>query len=62
MVAIFKKLYYGYFGFFKSQTEMKILVVDTSKIDFVNSKSDYQLIKKIIFESSYKPGMNMLIL
>jgi hypothetical protein len=41
---------------------MKIVVVDTSNIDFVNRNSDYQLIKKNIFKSSFKPGMNMLIL
>ncbi|MDX2431218.1 MAG: deoxynucleoside kinase [Bacteroides sp.] len=57
-----KELQDGYFGFFKSQTEMKILVVDTSKVDFVNNNSDYLLIKKIIFESTFKQGMNMLIL
>lgn len=57
-----KEVQDGYFGFFKSQTEMKILVVDTSKVDFVNNNSDYRLIKKIIFESTFKQGMNMLIL
>ena len=41
---------------------MKILVIDTSNVDFVNSKSDYQRIKKIIFESNFKQGLNMLIL
>lgn len=57
-----KEVQEGYFGFFKSQTKMKIVVIDTSKIDFVNIKSDYNLIKNYIFEGSYKPGMNMLIL
>lgn len=57
-----KEVQDGYFGFFKSQTEMKIAVVDTSKLDFVNDESDYQLIKKAIFESSFKQGINMLIL
>lgn len=57
-----KEVQDGYFGFFKSQTNMKIAVIDTSNIDFVNITSDYQLIKKIIFESKFKAGMNMLIL
>ena len=57
-----KEVQDGYFGFFKSQTELKILVIDTSDIDFVNKKTDYQQIKKIIFEGDFKPGMNMLIL
>ena len=57
-----KEVQDGYFGFFKSQTELKILVIDTNNIDFVNKKTDYQQIKKTIFEGDYKPGMNMLIL
>ena len=42
-----KEVQDGYFGFFKSQTEMKIVVIDTSNIDFVNIKSDYKLIKNL---------------
>lgn len=57
-----KEVQDGYFGFFKSQTELKILVIDTSNFDFVNKKTDFQQIKKIIFEGDFKPGMNMLIL
>ncbi|MEN8201874.1 MAG: deoxynucleoside kinase [Bacteroidota bacterium] len=52
----------GYFGFFKSQSEMKILVIDTSNLDFVNKKSDYESIKKRILTGEYNSGMNLLIL
>lgn len=52
----------GYFNFFKTRPEMKVLVIDTSNLDFVNKESDYQEIKKHIFSDSHKPGMNMLIL
>jgi len=57
-----KELQDGYFGFFKSQTEMKVLVIDTSNLDFVNKLTDYQQIKNAILEEEYKEGMNMLIL
>jgi deoxyadenosine/deoxycytidine kinase len=57
-----KEVQDGYFGFFKTQTEMKILVIDTSNLDFVNNPADYQKIKKVIFEGDYKAGTNMLIL
>ncbi|MEN8230396.1 MAG: deoxynucleoside kinase, partial [Bacteroidota bacterium] len=57
-----KEVQDGYFGFFKSQTELKILVIETSNIDFVNKKGDYQQMKKLIFEGEYMVGMNMLIL
>ncbi len=57
-----KEVQDGYFGFFKSQTELKIVVIDTSSLDFVNKSTDYQQIKKIIFEGDFRPGLNMLIL
>ena len=55
-----KEVQDGYFGFFKSQTELRILVIDTSNIDFVKKKADYQQIKNLIFTGDFKPGMNML--
>lgn len=57
-----KEVQEGYFGFFKSQQEMKILVLDTSQLDFVNNVLDFQQLKKVIFEGEYRVGMNRLIL
>lgn len=57
-----KEVQEGYFGFFKSQQKMKILVLDSSNIDFVNSESDFQQLKKVIFEGDYSVGLNRLIL
>ncbi|MCP4313687.1 MAG: deoxynucleoside kinase [Bacteroidetes bacterium] len=57
-----KEIQDGYFGFFKSQTDMKVVVIDTAELDFVNNSFDYQKIKKIIFEGEFKDGMNMQIL
>jgi len=57
-----KEVQEGYFGFFKSQQDMKILLIDTSQIDFVNSGSDFQLLKKVIFEGDHSVGLNRHIL
>jgi deoxyadenosine/deoxycytidine kinase len=57
-----KEVQEGYFGFFKSQQKMKILVIDSSNIDFVNRVSDFQRLKKVIFEGDYSVGLNRLIL
>ena len=57
-----KEVQDGYFGFFKSQQEMKILVIDTSRLDFVNMNSDFQQMKKVILEEEYSVGLNTLIL
>ena len=57
-----KEVQDGYFGFIKSQTELRILVIDISNKNFVNNDQEYQQIKNVIFEGEYKPGMNMRIL
>ena len=57
-----KEVQEGYFGFFKSQREMKILLIDTSQIDFVNKESDLQRLKKVILQGDYSVGLNRLIL
>lgn len=57
-----KEVQEGYFGFFKSQTDLKILVIDTSNLDFVNKEADYEKIKKLILTSEHKEGMNLFIL
>lgn len=57
-----KEVQEGYFGFFKSQRNMKILVLDTSQLDFVNNKSDFMQLKNVILEADYEVGLNRLIL
>jgi deoxyadenosine/deoxycytidine kinase len=57
-----KEIQDGYFGFFKSQPDMKVVVIDTSGIDFVDHPLDYKQIKKQIFGGDFKPGLNTLIL
>ena len=57
-----KEVQEGYFGFFKSQQEFKILVIDTSTLDFVHNKSDYEKLKNIILDGDFSVGMNTLIL
>ena len=57
-----KEVQEGYFGFFKSQQEFKILVIDTSTLDFVSNKSDYEKLKNIILDGDFSVGMNTLIL
>ncbi|PID93104.1 MAG: deoxynucleoside kinase [Bacteroidetes bacterium] len=60
--AYLQRIQDGYFAYFKTQIEMKILVIDTSNIDFVNRKKDYLQLKRLILNKEYKPGTNMLIL
>jgi len=55
-----KEVQEGYFGFFKSQQELKIVVIDSASLDFVNQPADFQQLKEVILRGKYSPGMNML--
>lgn len=57
-----KSLEKGYFDFFKARPDLTIVVIDTSRIDFVHNEEDYQRVKKVIFDPGYRPGMNMVIM
>jgi deoxyadenosine/deoxycytidine kinase len=50
----------GYFDFFKQHPEYTFLVIDTSNIDFVEHKNDYDKLKSAIFDESYNKGVNLV--
>ncbi len=52
----------GYFNFFKQNTYLKFLIIDTNNVDFVNNYEDYQNIMNHIFEKQYNMGINRIIL
>ncbi len=43
-----KKIKEGYFTFFSQQSDFPVLIVDTSRIDFVKRKEDYAMLKDLI--------------
>lgn len=51
----------GYWDFFKQQSGMRILVLDTNKIDYVNREEDYDLVLETI-NKDYEPGIHRLLL
>ncbi|MBN1251955.1 MAG: deoxynucleoside kinase [Bacteroidales bacterium] len=57
-----EKISKNYFDYFKEEPNIKFLVIDTNGIDFVNKKSDFELIIEIIFKNDYKKGINRIIL
>ncbi len=52
----------GYFNFFKQQNQMKIVVIDTNNIDFVNNEDDLNKIENTIFNNDYPVGITRIIL
>ncbi len=49
----------GYFDFIKQHQEMRILVLDTNDVDFVNNKEDYKKIISLI-DQDYQPGVHRI--
>lgn len=54
-----KKIQSGYFDFFRQEPSMRILVVDTREIDFVNNTDDYFTLLDTLFGHEYPAGLTM---
>jgi deoxyguanosine kinase len=57
-----EKIQSGYLEFIKSQQNMRILIIDTNTIDFVNDEEDYQVIKDAILTKEYEIGVTRITL
>ncbi|RUT78448.1 deoxynucleoside kinase [Ancylomarina longa] len=57
-----RKIQESYFDFFKQQQDLKFLIIDTNKIDFVNNEEDYRKVLNAIFQTKCKYGVNRVIL
>lgn len=51
----------GYWEFFKQQSGIRILVLDTNEVDFVGNQKDYEQILELI-NADYEPGIHRVIL
>jgi len=49
----------SYFDFIKHQTDMRIIIINTNDLDFVNSNQDFELISSIIFKE-YAVGVHII--
>jgi len=49
-----------YLTYFKENQQIPILLIDTENVDFVENKSDYQTIMKLITET-YPPGIHRIL-
>ncbi len=57
-----EKITQGYFGYFRQQNDIPILIIDTNSIDFVNQREDFEKITKAIFEGQYNKGITRILL
>lgn len=56
-----KSIENGYFSFFKQQNNIKILLIDTNMIDFVNNEEHYQMLVNTIFAKKFSEGINRIV-
>lgn len=54
-----QKIQQGYFDFIRQQQEMRVLVIDTNKIDFVNHEEDYEKVVDVIMKD-YSMGVHRI--
>ena len=57
-----QKIQEGYFEYLRTRNDMKILLIDTGNINYINSVDDYTRIKNCIFNDTYGSGINRVIL
>jgi deoxyguanosine kinase len=57
-----EKIQSGYLDFIKSQQDMRILLIDTNQIDFVNNPDHYKKISEVILNQDYEIGINRMVL
>lgn len=55
-----KKIQAGYFDFFRQEQTMRILLVDTREIDFVNNNEHYLSLLDSIFGQEYPVGLSRI--
>lgn len=54
-----QKIQKNYFSFLKRQRNLRVVIVDTSDVDFVNVDAEYERMKEIL-SSPYKPGLHQV--
>ena len=52
-----EKIERGYWDFFRSQVNMRIVIVDSNKLDFVSNENDYQKIIELL-QNDFTPGLH----
>lgn len=57
-----QKIQDSYMNWFHLQQDMKILMIEGEKIDFINNRKDFNNIEEIIFRTEINPGINKVII
>lgn len=58
--AYLQRIQSGYFDYLRQQSDMRILIIDTNRLDFVNNRSHYEWLKSVIFRQ-YELGIHTIV-
>jgi len=54
------KIQDGYYDFFKQQSDIAFLIIDSNNMDFIENQSDYAKMKELIFNRKYEKGITRI--
>ena len=54
------KIQDGYYDFFKQQSDIAFLIIDSNNMDFVENQGDYAKMKELIFNRKYEKGITRI--
>jgi deoxyadenosine/deoxycytidine kinase len=57
-----EKIAQGYFSYFRQQRDLRVLVVDSNSLDFVNRPEDFEKITETIFNEQFSKGVTRILL
>lgn len=57
-----EKITQGYFSYFRQQRDLRVLVVDSNSLDFVNRPEDFEKITETIFNEQFSKGVTRILL
>jgi len=57
-----EKIAQGYFSYFRQQRDLRVLVVDSNSLDFVNKPEDFEKITETIFNEQFSKGVTRILL
>lgn len=52
----------SYLNWFHLQQDMKILIIEGEKIDFINNREDFRKIEEVVFTMEFNRGINKIII
>jgi len=57
-----EKITQGYFSYFRQQSDLSVLIIDTNNLDFVNRPEDFEKLLQAMLKKPYNKGITRILL